>query len=185
YDVQKRSVSYVSPSVDCDGAPAWSPDGKHVAFLRKPGIPFGFQAQQGSGGIGNPPGPAVGRGGGPVRGCGFGGFGGGGGFGQDTVRRRGAPGFFDATFPQGYTLSIMIADVTKCTHLADGCQARELWHSAAGDRVFSNINTIVWAADHIIFPLSSPADEFERYYSINVANPQAQPIMLTTTDGLI
>lgn len=186
YDVQKRIVNYVSPSVDCDGAPVWSPDGKKIAFLRKPGIPFGFQAQQGGGGIGNPPGPAVGwgRGGGPIRGCAFGGFGG-GGFGPDTTRRRGAPGFFDATFPEGHTLSIMIADITRCTHLADGCHATQLWHSGPEDRVFSNINTIVWAADHIIFPLSPSTDEWDRYYSINVANPQAQPAMLTTTDGLI
>ena len=188
YDVRTRSLNYVSPSVDCDGAPAWSPDSRRIAFLRKPGVPFGFQAQQGSGGIGNPPGPAVGRGGGPVRGCGFGfgGGGGGGGFGQqDTVRRMGSPGFFDAAFPEGYTLSIMIADVSKCTHLADGCQARELWHSAPKDRVFSNIGVLVWAADNIIFPLSPVTDEWDRYYSISVSNPQPQPVMLTTTDGLI
>lgn len=187
YDVRSRAVTYVSPSVDCDGAPAWSPDSRKIAFLRKPGIPFGFQAQQGNGGIGTPPGPAVGRGGGQVRGCGFGGGGGGGGgFGQqDTVRRMGSPGFFDAAFPDGHTLSIMVADVGKCTYLSDGCQARELWHSAKGDRVFSNIGVLVWAADNIIFPLSPANDEWDRYYSINVANPQSQPVMLTTTNGLI
>src|SRR5205823_6410847 len=94
YDMRSRAVNYVSPSVDCDGAPAWSPDGKNIAFLRRPGVPFGFQAQQGTGAIGTPPGPASGRGGGAARGCGFGGFGGGGAQ-QDSTPRRRAPGFYD------------------------------------------------------------------------------------------
>jgi dipeptidyl-peptidase-4 len=188
YDVRSRAVNYVSPSVDCDGAPVWSSDSKRIAFLRKPGIPFGMQAQQGTGGIGNPPGPAVGRGGGPVANCGFGGFGGGGGGrgGQpDSSRVRRSPGFFSTTFPGGYTLSIMVANVAKCTPLADGCAARELWHTAPGDSVFTGINRLLWANDNVVFPLSAPNDEFERYYSIRVSNPQAQPVMLTTTNGLI
>ena len=186
YDVRTRAVHYVSPSVDCDGAPVWSPDSKRIAFLRKPGIPFGLQAQQGTGGIGNPPRPAVGRGGGPVAGCGFGGFGGGGrGAQPDSSRGRRPPGFFSTTFPGGYTLSIMVADVAKCTPLADGCAARELWHTAPSDSVFTGINRLLWANDNVVFPLSSPADEFERYYSISVSNPQSQPVMLTTTNGLI
>jgi dipeptidyl aminopeptidase/acylaminoacyl peptidase len=186
YDVRSRAVNYVSPSVDCDGAPVWSPDSKKIAFLRKPGIPFGMQAQQGTGGIGNPPGPAVGRGGGPVAGCGFGGFGGGGrGAQPDSMRGRRSPGFFSTTFPGGYMLSIMAADVAKCTPLADGCSARELWHTAPGDSVFAGINRLLWANGNVVFPLSAPNDEFERYYSISVSNPQSQPVMLTTTNGLI
>ena len=59
YDVKSRKVSYVAPSVDCDGSPVWSPDGKQIAFLRRPGTPFGLQAQQGGGGIGNPGGVAA------------------------------------------------------------------------------------------------------------------------------
>jgi dipeptidyl aminopeptidase/acylaminoacyl peptidase len=188
YDVRARTVKYVSPSVDCDGAPTWSPDGKRIAFLRRPGVPFARQAQTGTGSIGNPPGPAVGRGGGAVGSCGVGGFGGGGG-GQeqqtDSARGWRSPGFFENAFPGGYRLSIMVADVSTCTHLSDGCEARELWHSAPGDRVFSGINVIVWAADNIIFPVSPATEEFDRYYSLSVANPQTEPVMLTTTDGLI
>jgi dipeptidyl-peptidase 4 len=187
YDVRSRAVTYVSPSVDCDGAPAWSADSKRVAFIRRPGIPFGLQAQQGTGGIGNPPGPAVGRGGGPVAGCGFGGFGGGGGQNaqRDTTRRWRSPGFFDATLANGSKLAIMIADVSKCTRLADGCEAREMFHAQPQDSVFTAIRSLMWAGDNILFPLSPPNDEWDRVYAINSTTANAQPLLLTTTNGLI
>jgi dipeptidyl-peptidase 4 len=59
YDIATRSVKYMSPSVDFDTMPLWMPDSKHLMFMRQPGLPFGQQAQQGSGGIGLPPGPAA------------------------------------------------------------------------------------------------------------------------------
>ena len=115
YDVRTRAVTYVAPSVDCDGAPTWSADSRRLAFLRRPGVPFGRQAQQGTGSIGNPPGPAA-RGGGNPGSCGFGGFGGGGGGQQqqerDSARVVRSPGFLEHTFAGGHRLQIMIADVT-------------------------------------------------------------------------
>jgi dipeptidyl-peptidase-4 len=193
YDVRTRSVSYVSPGVDCDGAPTWSADSKRIAFLRRPGVPFGRQAQQVGGGANVTPGPAIARGGGSVGTCGFGGgFGGGGGGGggqqqqqPDTARVVRSPGFFESTLDGGHRLAIMIADVSSCTPLSDGCSAKELWRAQPGDRVFSNINNITWAGDHIIFPLNPPGDEWDRYFSISIANPQPEPVLLTTTDGLI
>jgi dipeptidyl-peptidase-4 len=59
YDVATRSVKYVSPSVDFDTMPMWLPDSKHLMFVRRPGLPFGQQAQPGAGGIGLPNGPAL------------------------------------------------------------------------------------------------------------------------------
>jgi len=47
YDVAKRDVTFLAPSVDHDTSPTWSPDGKRVAFIRRPGTPFGQQAHQG------------------------------------------------------------------------------------------------------------------------------------------
>ena len=79
----------------------------------------------------------------------------------------------------------MIADVTKCTPLSDGCLATELWRPQAGDRVFNNINQITWAGDNIIFPTNPPGDDWDRWFSISIRNPQPQPVLLTTTDGLI
>jgi dipeptidyl aminopeptidase/acylaminoacyl peptidase len=36
YDLQRRSLRYLDPSVDRDLEPAWSPDGKQIAFIRLP-----------------------------------------------------------------------------------------------------------------------------------------------------
>ncbi|MGH7461109.1 MAG: S9 family peptidase [Longimicrobiales bacterium] len=189
YDVATRRVDYVSPSVDCDANPVWSPDGKRIAFTRRPGTPFGLQAQQGQGGIGNPPGPATGRAGGQGGGgCGGGGFGGGGGRGgqaqAEAPAARRPAGLYNSTFANGSTLSIMVADLAKIgdIHMEP---ARELWHNQPNERVFNNIARWQWAGDNLVFPLSPATDEWDRYWSISVMNPQPAPVLLTTTDGLI
>src|SRR5262249_27338591 len=51
YDVHTRSITYVASSVDFDSSPTWSEDGKRIAFIRRPGLPFGQQAQQGNGSL--------------------------------------------------------------------------------------------------------------------------------------
>ena len=173
YDMKTRRVEFLSPSVDFDGSPTWSPDGKRIAFVRRPGTPFGQQTQQGSGGIGNPAGPAAGRGGRGGR-AGFGGgFGGRGDDSNVTI-----DGLHRAAFAGGYTTSLMVADV------ATG-KGHEFWHSAPGDRTFGNINAITWAGDVVAFTAPRPDDEWDRWFSINVDNPAPEPVLLTTTDGLI
>ena len=189
YDVKTRKVTYVSPSTDCDGSPTWSADSKQIAFLRRPGTPFGQQAQQGNGGIGNPGGPAAAAGGrGGAAGCGgFGGRGGGGGGGGGRGARGGGagaaapdqhPGLFTATFRGGYTLSMMVADI------ATG-KIREFWHSEPNERVFSAVNNIRWEGESVVFQATIPNDEWERYYAINIAGTNSAPVQLTTTNGLI
>jgi dipeptidyl aminopeptidase/acylaminoacyl peptidase len=37
YDFSDHAISWISPSVDMDGYPAWSPCGKFIAFIRFPG----------------------------------------------------------------------------------------------------------------------------------------------------
>ena len=38
YNLKKKSISWIFPSVDRDGYPVWSPCGKYIAFIRFPGI---------------------------------------------------------------------------------------------------------------------------------------------------
>lgn len=199
-DVATRKLTYVSPSVDCDASPTWSPDSKRLAFARRPGTPFGLQAQQGQGGIGNPPGPAANPNaprtpGNPASGCGgFGGFGGGGGGrgGDPAAAGRGAgrgvdssstinavrrsPGFYTSAFPGGHTLKLMVADATTG-------EAKETWHNAPRDTLFTSLNNMVWAGDNIVFPVTVPRDDWERYFTLPVSG--GTPTMLTTTNGLI
>jgi dipeptidyl-peptidase 4 len=46
YDTRGPSVRYLAPGVDRDAAPTWSADGRQVAFTRRPGQPFGANAQR-------------------------------------------------------------------------------------------------------------------------------------------
>ncbi|HWP02654.1 MAG TPA: prolyl oligopeptidase family serine peptidase [Gemmatimonadaceae bacterium] len=180
YDSRTHSVKYIAPSVDFDAAPAWSPDSRRIAFTRRPGLPFGQQAQQGSGSIGNPAGPAAAGSTGICAGSGGrGGFGRGGATPDSTSAvDRLFPGLCRATFRGGHTLAIMIGDVESGT-------AEELWHNQPNDPVFTNITRLLWAGDNIVFPLSPPNDEWDRYWSLNVSRPEERPRLLTTTDGLI
>jgi dipeptidyl-peptidase 4 len=214
YQVASRTVEYMAPSVDCDADPTWSADSKHLAFLRRPGTPYGQQAQQGGGGIGNPSGAAYnpataqpsgffGRGrGGPFTGCATG-FGRGGGRGTGRGARGGRGGGGGGAGAGGgtqgdtahsnisaepglfnATFSGGYTVSLMVANVATG-KAREAWHNTPGDREFAGMNNIRWEGDHVVFPLVPPRDDFERYFSVPLDDPTAAPAMLTTTDGLI
>jgi dipeptidyl-peptidase 4 len=185
YDMTSRTMKYLAPGVDFDAAPVWSPDSKRVAFTRRPGLPFGQQTQQGTGSIGNPAGPASAGPGGqrsnwacpPPQ---TGGRGGGGGGPQppEAPRPGEIAGLCRATFAGGHTLAIMVADVSSG-------EARELWHNGPNDTTFATVARLLWAGDHIVFPIAAVNDEWERYFSISAATRTERPILLTTTNGLI
>jgi dipeptidyl aminopeptidase/acylaminoacyl peptidase len=204
YDMATRSVKYIAPSVDFDTSPLWTADSRSIVFVRRPGLPFGQQAQQGGGGVGIPNGPAfqpnaAGRGGRGGRGQGPG-QGAGQGPGQENEpqaagRVADVPGLMQATFRGGYTLSVWKGDV------ATG-EAAEIWHNEPKDRMFTNFTNLRLAGNHLIVPFnvggggrggrgaqnpppSGPVDEWERYYSIDLSTPNARPVLLTTTSGLI
>jgi dipeptidyl-peptidase-4 len=196
YDVATRKVKYVAPDVDFDTSPIWSADSKHIVFIRRPGVPFGQQSQQGAGAAA----AAQGRGGRGVAqaaatgqaGRGQGAEAPGSGAARGTTRVQ-TPGMMTATFKGGHTLALWKADV------ATG-EGHEIWRPQAGDPI-TNLTGVRWAGDHIVFPLvagggrgggrrgsagpAQPIDEWDRYYSLNVSVANAKPVLLTPTDGLI
>jgi dipeptidyl-peptidase-4 len=197
YDMATRMVKYMSPSVDFDTNPMWTDGGKSVVFLRRPGLPFAQQAQQGTGGIGLPNGPgfqanAVGRGRGATSATGA---------ASAPPRVADVPGLQRATFKSGYTLSVMKADVGSG-------DAREVWHNQPNDPIASSPANVRLAGDYLVFPFTvgggrggrgapgnpgdvqppapaGPVDEWDRYYSLNLSSSDSRPVLLTTTDGLI
>jgi dipeptidyl aminopeptidase/acylaminoacyl peptidase len=213
YDVATRTVKYMSPSVDFDTAPMWMADSKHLVFMRRPGLPFGLQAQPAAGGIGLPGGPAFQATQAPGAAAATGGRGGGRGA-RGAAAAPGAapaaatpavvnnsPGLMRATFKGGYTLAFYKADVTTG-------EAQESWHNQPNDALAANITNPHLAGDFVIFPFgvgggrggrggrgaenqtpaetpAAPQDEWDRYYALNVMDSTARPVLLTTNDGLI
>jgi dipeptidyl aminopeptidase/acylaminoacyl peptidase len=182
YDMKTRTVSFIEPGVDRDTNPTWSRDSKHIAFIRRPGTPFGLQSQQGIGGVGNPAGPAAaGRAGATGR---QGAAGGGrGGRGGDPAPPQGAalasqPGLYRATFVGGHTMEVRVFDVAAGT-------SKLIWKNAPDERVYTAPMNIRWAGDALIFPFNPAGDEFERYYSIRLDGTSTAPVQITTTSGLI
>jgi len=164
-DVKARKVTFMDPSVDFDVSPTWAQDGKRLAFVRRPGTPFGQQAQQGDGSIGLPAGPAAGRAGG-----------GRGGRGSGTNAQGRADGLYRAEFKGGYTISLMVADPVTG-------KAQEVWHNQPSDRTFPNVNGIVFAADNIIF--QQEPEEWIRWYSVSANGGTTTPIELTPGSGAV
>jgi dipeptidyl-peptidase-4 len=170
YDVATRLVKYMSPSVDFDTEPLWLPDSKHLIYMRRPGLPFGQQAQAAAGGIGLPAGPAAqtptaaapgGRGGG--RAGGRGGRAGTApavqsatippegttapaiqGAAAPAAAANNSPGLMQATFKGGYTLAFYKADVTTG-------EAQETWHNQPNDTLVANVANGRLAGDLVIF----------------------------------
>jgi len=178
YDLRTRALRFLAPGVDHDTSPTWSPDSRQVAFLRKPGTPFAQQAQQGTGSLGNPDGPAynpleyirrLGREGGPPVAFGR------GGRGAQQASEKQIPGLTSSAFQGGYTVSFWVADAVTG-------EGHEFWHNAPGDKDFAGVNAIAWAgADRVIF--QAEPQEWVRWYSVGLSGGSAPPTVLTPGDG--
>ena len=160
YDMKSRTVHYASPSIDFDGSPTWSPNSRTVAFTRRPGTPFGQQANPGLSLRGAPP-PAAGRAGRA------------GGRGGDASDAR-PDGVHRAAFRGGYTLSIMTVDAVTDS-------AREVWHNAPNAKTFVSINRIKWAGESLIF--QQEPEEWTRYYAVSANGGTQTPIELSPGAG--
>lgn len=210
YDMATRTVKYMSPSVDFDTMPMWMPDSKHLIFKREPGLPFGQQAQQGTGAMGLPNGPAAAASAATAAAAGRGGGRGGRGGAAPAATApavNNSPGLMRATFKGGYTLAFYKADVTTG-------DAQEIWHNQPNDPLAATIGGAHLSGNYVIYELAvgggrggrgggrggrsgaapaetqaatpgKPVDEWERYYSINVMDASARPVLLTMTDGMI
>ncbi len=178
YDVRARTVQFLSPSVDHDASPTWSPDSKRIAFIRRPGTPFAQQAHSGIGGLGNPNGPAYD----PLAAAsGQAGRGGRGGRSNqsdaENPQAAARPGLTTAAFAGGYVTSFWVADA------ATG-EAKEFWHDAKGDKKWIGVNAIQWAgADRVVF--QAEPEEWVRWYSVSVSASDPAPTMLTPGEGAV
>jgi dipeptidyl-peptidase 4 len=170
YDHDKRQVTYLSPSIDRDTSPTWSSDGKKIAFIRRPGAAWAqivtAQQQAPGRGTGVPPGVGMGRGGAqPAQTT----------QPQTPQRMVTGPGFQQAAFPGGYTLTLWVADV------ATG-EAREVWRHSLEDRSFAPNNSIEWVGNSFLFLLER--NNWRHYYALPATGGEkVAPINLTPGDG--
>jgi dipeptidyl-peptidase-4 len=85
-------------------------------------------------------------------------------------------GLMESKFVGGHTLEIWVADA------ATG-EGRRLWSAPPGEDGFSDIRSIHWKSDHIVF--EAEPDNWRHWYSVSVDDPRPQPAELTPGDGFV
>ncbi len=204
YDVATRSVKYMSPSVDFDTTPLWMADSKHLIFERRPGLPFGQETLglgPASGAFYSAPGAAPAGRGGRGRGA----------EAPAAPVVNNSPGMMRSTFKGGYTVAFYKADAATGEaqevwhnqpsdpivinpgnlHLAGDLLVFEYVAPGGGRGGRGGRGRGEAGRGAAPVPPLTPEqdkyakDEWERYYSLNVTDASARPVLLTTTDGLI
>jgi len=83
-------------------------------------------------------------------------------------------GLEEARFAEGYDLSLWVADV------ATG-KGREVWHNAPADSAFSRVSNLMWARDHLVF--EAEPGNWRHYWSVPVSGHEGMPRELTPGEG--
>ena len=173
YEIATRKIIYLSPSVDRDTSPTWSPDGKKIAFIRRPGLAFSqiVAAAQARATATRPPSfllippaptPAPAQPAPPAQ-------------PTQPVQIASGPGFQEAKFADGRTLTFWVADV------ATGA-GEKIWQEPLDDQTFRAVRNIVWADNNLVFQVER--NNWRHYYSVPVSgNLDAQPVNLTPGEG--
>jgi dipeptidyl-peptidase-4 len=172
YELASRIISYLAPSVDRDTSPTWAADGKRIGFVRRPGLPFSqitalaqARAQARAQTISRMPSfrgmpqreqPL------PTQ-------------PSQPQQLASGPGFREAKFADGHTLTFWVADV-------ETRKAEKVWHNPLDDPSFSAIRDITWAGDNFVFRLER--NNWQHYYSVPVSGPvDSIPVNLTPGEG--
>ncbi len=85
-------------------------------------------------------------------------------------------GLLEARFAGGHTLEIWVADAMTGN-------GQRLWSAPAGEGGFSDIRSIQWRGEHIVFE-AEPGD-WRHWYSVAVSDPRPEPVELTPGDGFV
>jgi dipeptidyl aminopeptidase/acylaminoacyl peptidase len=200
YDVKSHAVKYMSPSVDFDSTPMWTADGASLVFVRRPGLPFAQQAQQGSGALGLPDGPAFQPNAATGRGRGQ------GGFGVQTPQTAQPPSTTETPQPTqppsttetSQTAQSSPASPQRGARIADvpGLQratfrggytvaimkasvatgeAEEIWHNQPSDPIVTTITNLHLAGDYLVFTVNVAGGRGGRGRGAAAAPPQPAP----------
>ncbi|MGD2120141.1 MAG: prolyl oligopeptidase family serine peptidase [Gemmatimonadota bacterium] len=95
---------------------------------------------------------------------------------DDVPRDSIPPGLEEANFAGGHDLSIWVAD------LATG-NGQEIWHNQPGDTAFTSASDLMWADDHLVF--QAEPGNWRHYWSVPVTGQEGDPEELTPGDGMV